>query len=405
MRLLRLTKIILTLVSLSILFTGMSVLMAGFIPRFFVVAETVESPSYKIEGLTIGSDGGQDLSSNNYRLNTAIGGNLNSERLLSSSYQIGASAIDVFQANVPKVQCFEATSTATTSCSNASLIPDGAVMLCGDGGCYDKARFEIDTQNNPVDTLYSVQITTDPLSEQWDFIDGASRVIEGLSTHDINDYLTETQWEDGAGVFNIVGLDSGVTYYLRITALQGDFTESAPSPYVTETTGFPSLAFSVYAGDSVGVPSGSLIEMLGINVSSPASGNDKIWLEVGTNYDRGAIVYVRDIYEGLYSADKSYTLVSGDLDLTSNAGYGIQIASSTSDYLGPIVHPSVYTQPGDTVGGLVSDLYARELFNTSGAPLAGGVVSYEVKARANESTPIASDYTDVLLFTFYAEAK
>jgi hypothetical protein len=364
----------------------------------FALAETIVSPSYKIEGLTFGADGGADLNSANFRLNLSAGGNLNDVKLQSTSYKVGAGVKSVLQANIPQLACFESTTSASTDCTDPAVVPNGMEQVCGFGGCFNKARFEIDAQGNPTDTLYSVQITTDAGWGSWNYVDGTSRFIESVANHDIDDYLTESVWESGAGVFNIVGLDPAVTYYLRITALRGDFTESGYSNVLSSTTGVATTSFNVLVADENEMATTD-IDLGTMSYGTVAVGDNFIWLYLGTNASGGAGIYVRDLYSGLRSISTAFTIDSVSSDLSSNIGYGLQNRTSVQDNLGPIIPSLMYNLGGEIVGIVENDLAANLIYSTSNKPVLNGKTSLYVKANPAEAAPSVTDYTDTLYFT------
>ncbi len=364
-------------------------------------ADDVDSTNYIIKDLTVGSGGGEDESSSNYRLVQSIGDNLNDDRFDSSNYKLGIGTPLNWMATAPSIVCFETTTDGSTSCSDADVNPDGMVMLCGDGGCYDKARFELNSENNPSDTLYSIQITTDSGWSSWDYIDGATFMVENSSNHDINDYLTETSWEGTVSSFNVLGLSCGTTYYLRATALHGDFTESDPGPDSSATTSYPQITFDIdianIGGSGSETSSPYSIDLGQISIGSVTTATDLIWLDLGSNASGGAVISVLDNYTGLYSPTTSYTISSSDSDLDSaSEGYGLQEYSSTVTYLGPLSVESAFGNGGNTVGGISTT--PANIYNTSSKPIYGGRSSLYVKAKASNNAEAASDYEDEITF-------
>jgi len=366
-------------------------------------AEEVSSPSYIIKGLTVGEGGNGNQSSTSYGLLANFSGNLNDVRFSSTSYKIGVGEGFVLMANVPTISCFETTSAGSTSCIDSKVNPGGMVKICGDGGCYNRARFEINSQLNPSDTLYSAQLTTDPTWATYNYIDGTNFTIETISTHDLNDYQTKATWEGTASGFNLFGLASNTTYYLRLTALHGDFTESGTSPAVSALTGQPQISFDIdiapTSGSGTETNSPYIINMGSLSVDTITTATDLVWLDLGTNLSGGVKVFVRDQYSGLYSASKSYTLTSTTNDLTSLSGYGLKQNSVTQTYLGPMVVTAKYDGFGNNVGSIANNIYSEMIYNTSGSPVYQGRMSLFVKAKPNESTPNAGDFTDTLYFT------
>jgi len=368
-----------------------------------IYADDLDSTNYSIIDLTVGSGGGEDQTSSNYRLMASIGDNANDERFSSSSYKLGVGTVQVWKATAPSVKCFETTTDGSTSCDDADVTPDGMVMICGAGGCYDRARFELNAEGNPSDTLYSVQISTDSGWSSWNYIDGTTFYVESSGNHDINDYITESSWEGTASSFNVYGLDYDTTYYLRATALHGDFTESEPGPDANSATTTPQVTFDIDIAGTGGSSSETgapySIDMGTLRYGSVTSATDLIWMDFGTNLNGGGKIFVRDSNAGLYSSSKSYTLSSADANLDSTSGYGLQEYSSSETYLGPMTVESSFGNGGNTVGGISDNAYSEPIYNTNSDPVYEGRISLYVKARPAEDTPTSSDYADYIIMT------
>lgn len=352
------------------------------------LAQDTSTDTYKITDATFGSSGGETQNTNQ-RIMSAIGSDFSAQRITTSLYSVGEGPVNEWMANVPKVVCFETTSDGSTYCVGASVSPNGMVMLCGDGGCYDRARFEIEPQNNPAETLYSIQLSTDP---SWSY--GTWKYLKNdfslttFNNHSINDYQTKSYWEDTTP-FNITGLAPGKQYYIRITALRGDFSESTPSPVATATTAYPEMTFTV---------SPNTIE---INPSSNvATANSQISLVVGTNLASGITIKGLDISNGLYNAVAGSTIpsVDADLDIT-NIGFGIVQSSVSQSYLGPLQVAVNYGQGGNIVGGLYTT--PSTMYDSSNKPIKNGQANLYVKAKIQDSTK-TGNYQDTLIFRLQA---
>jgi hypothetical protein len=191
----------------------------------------MESDSgYKIIDPTINSGSNDDQSSGGgYSLFGTLGTGLEDERFESDNYKLSSGQPNKFMANVPTVASF---STDDTD-------------MCGEGGCYSSARFELDTQSNPSDTLYLIEISDD----NWTTVqclDGDTHTPKPISNKDINDYLTQSAWETGSwSAANAVGLTSESTYQIRVRALNGDFTESEAGPEASASTYTPKIVFDL----------------------------------------------------------------------------------------------------------------------------------------------------------------
>jgi hypothetical protein len=195
------------------------------------IAQNMESDGgYQIIDPSINSGGNDDQSSSSgYKLFTSISNNIQDERFDSDNYKLGSGSGYTFSANVPQI--------ASVDSSDESI--------CGEGGCYDRARFTIDTQSNPSDTLYCIELTTD----NWNtvlIVDGDTHTPKPIANKDINDFLTKSSWEMGAwSDANLIELSAQTQYMIRARALNGDFTESAPGPSESFETNSPTIVFDL----------------------------------------------------------------------------------------------------------------------------------------------------------------
>lgn len=366
-----------------------------------VIAEDLDSTTFRILDFSFGDVGSIESSSNNELLLSGAEFTRDT-RFLSSNYALGTGVANTWKASVPIVECFETVTDGSTSCSDPDIAA-GMVQICGAGGCYNRARFEIDGSDNPSDTLYSAQITTDPSWNTFDFIDASTFLIEPLGNHDINDYQTETYWESTVSSFNIFNLDPNTTYYIRLTALHGDFTETEPGPSITATTAYPQISVDIDIADSGGTATETAfpysVSLGTLTVGLVSTAQDLIWLDLDTNLNGGAETFVRSVNDGLFSSTASFTLNSNNADLSSVSGFGLQNNSVTETYLGSLAAFGDFTSGGENVGGVPQILYSKQILNTSQAPIYAGRASFFIKARPSESAPSAADYTDTFIFT------
>ncbi|WKZ30483.1 MAG: hypothetical protein QY314_01780 [Candidatus Dojkabacteria bacterium] len=389
----------------------MKKLLAFFITLFasllFIVPVFAQDPSstnYQLKDPSFGAVAGEGQSAN-YRAYLSMDEFVNDVRFTSSNYQARAGVVNTWMANIPLVHCFETTSAGSTDCADGDLA-NGMVALCGQGGCFDRARVEIDPQGNPSDTLYSLQITTDNTWATWNYVDGTTFLVESAANHDLADYLTETAWESTVSNFNVYGLEPGTMYYVRFTALHGDFTESMPGPHANTTTAEPQIAFDLDIADTSGISTENgapyTISLGGLFLGEVTTASNLIWLDIGTNAIEGVTVNVKSQYGGLFSSTGAYTLPSVTADLSSTHGYGIQEYSSAETYLGPLTVVSSFTGAGNNVGQVSDSDYGTKLAEST-SPLYQGRLALYVKARPEESSPAATDYTDSLRFLIAAD--
>jgi hypothetical protein len=367
-----------------------------------VLAEDLDSGNYKLKDVTFSGNEGGGSSSANYAAYVTTDEYIHDVRFTSANYQIRAGVLNTWKANVPKVQCFETTSAGSTNCQDGD-ISNGMVALCGQSGCYDRARVEIDPQSNPSDTLYSLQITTDSNWTTWNYVDGSTFMVESAATHNLSDYLTESAWENVVANYNVYGLQPGTTYYVRFTAIHGDFTESEPGPALTATTSTPQVTFDIDIANSGGSATETAapysINIGTLRFGSITTSTNLIWIDIGTNVPEGAGVYVRSQYGGLFTSSGSYTINSVTGDLSSTTGYGLQGNTTTQTYLGPLNTEAIYAAGGENIGILTTNIYGTRILNTNNQPIYNGRASFYLKARPPEQAPATTDYVDSIIFT------
>jgi hypothetical protein len=381
-----------------------------------VSAQDLTGTDYKIEGATL--SGGSLANSANYSLINTLGEINGNPYVSNSSYSLKVGSIEAFIANVPKVSCFETDSDGSSLCTTgpAFLNTGGVVRVCGVPGCYNRARIEIDPQNNPADALYGIQISSDNFSADVQVVDGITRRPKALSLRNLADYMTKTAWE--ANSLNIAGLEPNKEYWVRIVALHGDFTESSPSPTFSASTVYPSVNFDIDISGQGGVSA---------ETSPPYtiffSGNDKlfrggsaqtapmlIWLDIDSNAKDGVAIVQLGQDGGLYSANQSYLIASSTADLSAvGEGFGLQnfdysgsglyssfIIGSGQGELSEILVDSNYIETSLNSVGAVSTSFLR-VYSSSG-PVAAGRLAMRVKAKASEIAPAETDYTETITF-------
>lgn len=386
-------------------------------PLNLVLSETLTSPNYRIDGATVGGGTADtsDSGTGNFSLFTTVSDFSGNPRVTSSAYELRPGNPETFLANTPQVSCFETTSSGSSDCTSAPAYVNssGMVRVCGSTGCYNKARMEIDIQNNPADTLYSVQISDDNFATDLQVIDGVTFRPKPLEDKELADFLSKSAWE--TPVFNILGLQSGTQYWIRVTALHGDFTESSPSPVATATTANATVSFDIDITDmnetnpetaapyTIAFTGGDQLVAGGAQVRA----TNLIWLDSDTNAEGGIAIIHDGLYGGLYSANGSYTINSATADLAVAAeGFGIQNYdySGTETYqdnysgnsdLGEITVETDYNGADYNVG--IVDTDAIKLYDGDG-PIDSGRTATMVRARASTSASQQSDYTETITF-------
>ena len=376
------------------------------LPATLFAAE-LDSTNYKIVGATTKGGAILETASGDYSALLEVGRISNNPRNYSTSYKMLTSPEQAFLQAVPEVSCFETTTSGSSNCTTGptELSTGGMVAICGPSGCYDKARFEIDINGNPTDTLYAVMISTDNFSSDIRYIDGSSFWPESLSTHNLSDFLTKTDWETPD--FNIQGLQTATTYYIKILALHGDFTQTQEGPFATATTSAGSVFFDLDIEDETGITAETsspyTISFTGayelIGGSAPTTAQDRIWIDGSTNSEGGFAIIVRGVNGGLKSNTTSQTIVSATADLnTADDGFGIQseyIDYDTYPYLGSITATTDYSGTGNYVG--IVGTTATKVYESE-SPVFNGRMALKVIAKPGMDKTAATDYQETMYF-------
>ena len=237
----------------------------------------------------------------------------------------------------------------------------------------------IDTTGNAAtDTTFAVAVSTDSFTTtsyiQADGTLGATALFQ-----------TYVQWGSTSGVF-MTGLTAATTYQVKVSAMQGKFTNSAYGPVASSTTASVNISFSVSPNAQ------TLPNLLGSTIVSGST----ITANFATNASFGGNVYVSDSNIGLLSTSRSATIVSASADLTAAShGYGLRGTGISQTSGGPLALTSPYNAAANIVGALQTA--PRILFGTS-APVVGGSATAIFQAKAAATDPAASDYQDVVTF-------
>jgi len=325
------------------------------------------STNYKLEGFTFGNAGGGGGTSPNYGIVGNMG-ELSNGKISSTNYDLGAGLAFIRQSAVPK-----------------------APTLVNDGGYYNKLHLTLDNSTTmPPDTKFAVAISRD----NWSTTQYIKSDLTVGGTLAMTDYQTYTLWGGPSGV-NIVGLDVGTTYLVKVKSMQKQYTESAYGAGTSATTIMPTLSFDidVSATDSLTDPP-YLVSFGDLMPNVVTTSTDKIWVSLDTNATTGGSVFVYGQNGGLYSVSAGYTIpaISGNLAVAAN-GFGVGVSSVTQVSGGPLTADSLYNAGGDIVG--VTDTLIRQLFVTNNS-VTSGRGSFLVKAKSDNDVPTASDYTETL---------
>lgn len=261
---------------------------------------------------------------------------------------------------------------------------------------YNKLQLIINTSGNPADTTYAVAISSDGFATTQ-YVQSDSTMGSALGLEDFRDY---NGW-GGAGGMNVIGLRPTTTYEVRVKARQGEFSETGFGPTASAVTSQASLTFDIdiSATDAETLPPYNLA-FGSVNPETVTDSPELIWLDIASNAESGAYVYIVSDNGGLVSPAAGHTIsaVTGDLD-SLNEGIGAQNTSTSTGAGGPLSVPSPFNGSSDVIGAVDSQF--RQLLVSSG-PLASGRASFLLKIKTDGATPAANDYSDI--YTLIATA-
>ncbi|MCX6761748.1 MAG: hypothetical protein NTY33_02785 [Candidatus Moranbacteria bacterium] len=183
------------------------------------------SSSYKLKDYGFGSGGASNSSGGGFSLE-AITGEMGGSNASGGGLGLRPGLLFPLQANVP---------TAPTFTNPSSY--------------YNKLSLIVNTASNPSDTKYAIAISTDNFTTT-NYVQSDNTVGPALGTED---YQLYSAW-GGAGGITVIGLIPSTTYYVKIKAMQGKFSETGYGPIATAATISPTLSFSVGTDDNPSTP-------------------------------------------------------------------------------------------------------------------------------------------------------
>lgn len=321
------------------------------------------STNYSLRSYEFGPGGVSEGS--NYRMEGVLGEQTTNDAS-SASYMVGGGLTYVQQSHVP------------------------TIALTNEANWYNKLKAYIDPQNNPSDTVYAIAISTDNFVTTQ-YVQNDSTIGNSLGSEDYQTYASL----GGSSGTTIIGLTPATTYYVKVKAKQGDYTESPYSPVSSVATSNSSLTFDIdVASTDTETAAPYTLSLGSLSAGSVTTASNKVWVDFATNAEAGGYVYVAGRNGGLRSSNLNHTISSVSTDLTgATEGYGIQSVSAAAA-TGALSPLAPYNNSSENVG--IVDATIRELYDSSGSPLTGGRGSFVVKAKASTTTPSANDYSDIL---------
>ncbi len=373
-----------------------------------IYAQNLDSTNYTLLAPTFDSISGIANSTNYSTLNGSSP--VDEYTITSTTYQATGGTGKFVEANVPSITCFETSTTSgTTTCTG---VPGGNGMqgVCSQPGCYDRAKVEINTQNNPADTRYALQVsTTSDFSSGIFYVTGSTHIIKNTALL-VSDFLFKCEWEGTISVgycaatnttwqkYDILGLTPGTTYYVRSSALHGSstdgsFTQSAWGPSATVATQNTSVALDVDIATSTAGSSSPpyILTMTGLIPGVVYTSNEYIIFRLTTNALNGIQMQIKGLNGGLLNSVTSSQINAVNADLAGvTSGYGLRNDSTTnsqinSGYIGTITvssTPSDFTDSGAAAKVGAPTTTFVKLFDSNSLPLDTGVTGYKVKVKS-----------------------
>jgi len=250
---------------------------------------------------------------------------------------------------------------------------------------YNKLQLSINQSSNSTDTTYAIGISTDGFVNNIKYVqaDGTLNLSPVFQTYAV--------WQPSANPVIIIGLTPGTTYYARVAAGRGTFTQGSLGPTAIAATVNPTFTFSLQTSTSTNPPFSVGIGV--VNAGQVTTSWQSVTATISTNANNGGTVYLYGNNAGLVSATAgNYKINSASNDLGSVLeGYGAQ---GTSVSGAPMEILSPYNVVGNSVG--ILDSTKRPFADSTGQQVTNGSASFQLKAKASTTTPSANDYSDTL---------
>jgi hypothetical protein len=247
---------------------------------------------------------------------------------------------------------------------------------------------EINQGGNTTDTTYAISLSTDNFASNILYVQ-ADNTLEPNPV-----WQLYSNWGI-SNVVTIIGLTPGTTYYARVAASRGTFSQGLYGAVATASTVNPTFTFGLQTTNQTVPPFTVGIGV--VTAGQVTTSWQKIIATISTNANNGGTVYVSDVNSGLLSAQAgNHTIAAVQNDLSSGGvteGYGAR-GVSVSQTAGAMELISPYNLGGNNVG--IIDTAKRPIADSSSAPISNGTVNFELKAKASSTTPAAADYADTI---------
>jgi hypothetical protein len=322
------------------------------------------SSTYELQEYGFGAGGVASSSSQNYLFQGTVG-EVETASLSSQNYLALPGLTYTFEPNTPDAPTF-------TNPSNY----------------YNKLHLIINNANNSSDTTFSIQVS----SGSADFSNNTFYVGSDHTLGNNQTWQDYTSWGGTSG-FDLIGLTPGTTYYARVAANKGTFQQGIFGPSANASTIIPTLTFSIRTTSQASPPYSISLALTPGNV---ITSTDTVDSTISTNASNGGLIYLYGTNLGLKSSIAgNYKINSTSNDLSSlQEGYGAQGTTTTQTSGGPMELISPYNSSGGNVG--IVNTTKLPFADSSGSPVTNGLAKFDIKAKASNTTPAATDYSDVI---------
>lgn len=351
--------------SLPTLFLFLSLFAYLLIFPALTFASLPASNNFKLDGYSFGAGGtSNNTSSSSFKLN-GTAGEVEFGRPSSSSFKAGSGLTYLLNANVPS-----------------------APSLSTPGNNYDRILFVVNTSSNPTDTTYALQISTSSnFSSGNNYIKSDGTIGATLAT---SDFKTYTNWGGASGTF-VTGLASNTTYYIRVKARQGNFSETEWGPSASITTQDPSLTFSL---DS------STITFSNLNAGNSYTDNSKNnILTTSTNAYNGYTIYAH-VTQALTAPGGStianYTSPNSAPTTWSGTGFGYN--TSDTNLSGGTANRFSGSKYAGFTTSVSGDPVADDPGPVTNSPISSEQFTISYRVTGDNVTPVGT-YTNTILYS------
>jgi len=325
---------------------------------------TPQSTHYQIREYNFGAGGTASSSSNTYSLFGNAG-----------TLEYGSESSNIFAVN-----------SGLSFVNQASIPP--APTVTNPSNYYNKLQVVISNSgNSPTDTQFAIAISSDNFNT-YKYVQSDQTINNTIV------WQTYASWGGSSGL-TVIGLNPSTTYSVKVAAKQGAFSQTGFGPVAQASTVNPSISFSLGVGSTYsGVNPPYAIGVGTINAGAITTAPSNVYVNLTTNANAGATVYLYDANSGLFSPSAgSYVLPSVSGNLTSiSEGYGA-IGLSTSGVPMEILSP--YNGSPSTVVGQLQKT-AQPIFDSTNTPVTNGQGSFTLEAKAKNTTPAANDFSDTI---------